>query len=198
MEHIRGAGRGSWIKGRSVHNQPIERLWGIYHSHTTKWIRGFFEHLERDLLLWQKDDCVDEWCLTAVFQPLIQNKIDEFVRTHNSYPTRRRGIPEKLFISQLIAHPSMDDDAHFAATTTTENERSDVHSTSVHTEEGGVQIHAPLCPVSAACWAAVVQECHSNVHRLHTQTEFEHGLQCYIFCRACLQELMFPIEDNWS
>lgn len=73
----RGPGRGSFITGRSVHNQRIERLWRDVFSSCTAPLYHMFYSLEDEGLLDPVDE-VDLFVLHFVFIPRINQQLHSF------------------------------------------------------------------------------------------------------------------------
>lgn len=65
---LRGPGRGSFIAGRSVHNQRIERLWRDLFSSCTVLFYNLFWHMEEERLL-DVDNEIHVFALHYVFLP---------------------------------------------------------------------------------------------------------------------------------
>lgn len=83
----RGPGRGSFITGRSVHNQRIERLWRDVFSSCTAHLYHMFYSMEEDGLLDPVDE-IDLFSLHFVFVPRINQQLKSFQAAYSRHKLR--------------------------------------------------------------------------------------------------------------
>lgn len=94
----RGPGRGSFISGRSVHNQRIERLWHDVYCGCTILFYDLFYMEEWDLVC-QHD--IHLFCLHYVFIPQINEALSAFTEGWNHHPlsSQKNQSPIQLWMS---------------------------------------------------------------------------------------------------
>ncbi|KAJ7219818.1 hypothetical protein B0H12DRAFT_1031709 [Mycena haematopus] len=105
MEQERGAGRGSYIWGRSVNNTRIERLWyDVTHGFGYKW-KSFFLDLEVNHGLNPSTE-VHIWLLHHLFLDSINADAQEWADAWNSHDLQIRGertrSPRDIFLFSMI------------------------------------------------------------------------------------------------
>lgn len=100
----RGTGRGSFITGRSVHNQRIERLWRDVFSTCLVPLYYTFYDMEDEGLLDPMDE-VDLYCLHFVFMPRINQQLESFKAAYcrHKLRTEHHRTPLQLWTTGIMA-----------------------------------------------------------------------------------------------
>ena len=114
LEHPnRGPDRGSFICGKSVHNQRIERLWRDVFSTCLSPFYHLFYSLEDNGVLIPDND-IDIFCLHYVFLPRINLQLNIFLQAYSRHRlrTERNRSPLQLWLSGMLQGTS---DSHAAS-----------------------------------------------------------------------------------
>ena len=103
MNVLRGLCRSSFITGRSVHNQRIERLWKDVHKEVTQPLYIKFYDME-DAGRLQADDELHRLALQTVFLPIINENLTNFAAAWNMHRIRtaHNKTPNQLWVEGML------------------------------------------------------------------------------------------------
>ncbi|XP_041823390.1 uncharacterized protein LOC121628437 [Melanotaenia boesemani] len=149
MFTVRGTGRGSFIAGKSVHNQRVERLWRDVWTSVTSQYYNVLHTLEEERFV-DLSNAVHLFCLGYIFIPRLQADVQNFVETWNCHPLRTEGnmSPNQLWTIGRLQVPEQEPDL-------SEIELLHDHEACGADPERGVVVPETACPLSAEALAAL-------------------------------------------
>lgn len=152
MELLQGRGRGSAIRGTSVHNQRIERVWVDTWNGATNLYYDLFHFLEHQGSL-DINNQNHMWALHYVFLPRINRELQAFVAQWNNHGLRTEHYqtPVQLFVGRSLELANTD----LTAMNNIFREADSVSTSGVdgiewnESASGTVDVSEVSCPISA-------------------------------------------------
>ena len=203
METIRGEGRGSWLRGPSVHNQRIERLWRDLRSFCTNFFIALFCRMENNGI-YIPDSNIHRFSLHYVFLPRLNRALDEFTLSYNNHGIRtmRGRTPSQIFVSGIMSNynsnyvhvreqlngTSPDIDLNEFGVTATYRSEANVGEDSV------VNVARPTLEITEENYNRLIERLQEYVPDVNGECH-DHGLAFYMLTLLHVNDFMNSLDE---